>query len=262
VLTPVQLAVERGWPIILLQRNKKPVKRNGKTWITTDPGEIERHEGNWGVTAANVAIIDFDKPYFDEMTDALGMLPPTVRTGSGKLHSYVAPVDGLPRYYFWRGEKVGEIARLPSEYVVCPPSIHPDRGRRYEWIVEPERELYELPVGWRDYLLNGAGANVPPPASQLDRPWFGPSADELLARALKQPGARKRRQGVKFQCPGCRAEGHDRSRDNAFIRLDGRWGCAVNDAHRRAIGEALGVKPAPSLRRLTGLRGLSRLRGL
>ena len=80
-----------------------------------------------------------------------------------------------------------------------------------------------------------------------DLPWDGPPAEELLRRALLQPGARRRRIGVKFACPACReicpncGERHDKDGDSALVRTDGRFGCAVNAGHRRAIAIALGV---------------------
>jgi len=65
-----------------------------------------------------------------------------------------------------------------------------------------------------------------------------------LVRALAQPGARFRRHSgqIKFQCPGCAAEGHDRHRDNgAYFVNSGRWGCALARSHWRPIGELLGA---------------------
>jgi hypothetical protein len=69
---------------------------------------------------------------------------------------------------------------------------------------------------------------------------------ELEATALRQPGAIHRDTGIKFQCPECRAEGHDTHRDNARLARDGTWGCAVapkgsplGSAHWRAIRDAL-----------------------
>ncbi|MGH7393760.1 MAG: hypothetical protein ACREM3_30535, partial [Candidatus Rokuibacteriota bacterium] len=65
--------------------------------------------------------------------------------------------------------------------------------------------------------------------------------DRRRAAALQQPGARERGDDVKFQCPQCRAEGHDQHKDNARVFANGKWGCAVDRAHFRAIGEVLGV---------------------
>jgi hypothetical protein len=68
--------------------------------------------------------------------------------------------------------------------------------------------------------------------------------ETLRAAALAQPGAVERQSGnIKFQCPQCRAEGHDHHQDNAGLFPDGKWGCAfTNDrAHWEAIGQVLGA---------------------
>lgn len=74
-----------------------------------------------------------------------------------------------------------------------------------------------------------------------------PLAD-LEPAALQQPGAVRRDGMIKFQCPDCRAEGHDAHQDNAGYFLDSRqFGCAVGGkAHWRGIGKALGVSPRPA----------------
>jgi hypothetical protein len=88
----------------------------------------------------------------------------------------------------------------------------------------------------RDYIKPSTLGHPAP------EPWSGPEPEELLHRALLQPGAKRRGRGIKFQCPGCRKEGHDRHRDNATVWNDGRWGCALDPSHRSAIGEALGAR--------------------
>ena len=65
--------------------------------------------------------------------------------------------------------------------------------------------------------------------------------ERLEAVALQQPGAVRRHHGVKFQCHGCAAEGHDQHQDNACFFTTGQWGCALSKAHWRAIGEQLGA---------------------
>ena len=65
--------------------------------------------------------------------------------------------------------------------------------------------------------------------------------ERLHEAALRQPGATRRAFGIKFQCAGCVDEGHDQHRDNACVFEDGTYGCAVNPAHREAIGRALGA---------------------
>src|SRR5690242_9468712 len=78
----------------------------------------------------------------------------------------------------------------------------------------------------------------------------GDRRPHLLDAALLQPGARHRASGlVKFQCPECRAEGHDAHQDNAALFThDGSWGCAYatkdcpdGRRHWDAIGVALGA---------------------
>jgi hypothetical protein len=71
----------------------------------------------------------------------------------------------------------------------------------------------------------------------------------LIEAALRQPGAVERASGIiKFQCPGCVAEGHDAHRDNAGLFVaEGTWGCAfakdtpAGRAHWDAIGRVLGA---------------------
>jgi hypothetical protein len=248
---------------VILLRGKLPVSRAGRHYITTDPREIEQHRGNVGVMAGRFVGLDFDNPeVMAEMMTALGPLTPTVQTGSGKYHCYLAKPDvDLPRYFFWKEKRGGEIARLESEYLVAPPSIHPETGRPYRWLVDPRESFPALPARWREHLLTNARVTLR--SSLGDRPafipegdtsgaefevttWDGPPAEELVARALQQPGARRRHFGIKFQCPGCRAEGHDKHEDNATVFNDGRWGCAYDSNHSRAISEVLGViAPSP-----------------
>jgi hypothetical protein len=69
-------------------------------------------------------------------------------------------------------------------------------------------------------------------------------ADTLVEAAQRQPGAVERTIAWKFQCAGCRDEGHDHHQDNAVLfRETGKWACAVaiDGRHNRAIGEALGA---------------------
>jgi hypothetical protein len=247
-----------GWQVVLLgSRSKRPI---GQTWtITRDVDVIRRHVargGNIGLVCgpeSGVVVPDGDD--LDRMRDmfaTLGALAIWVETGSRKIHCYARWEPGLPAKLMWQGRKVGELQRggigadgqLVLQHVVLPPSIHPDTGRAYRWLVDPCSPLPTLPDAWRTHLLD---ASVVTPAAVDEDAWDGPMAEELLRRAMLQPGARRRRVGVKFACPACRAicpdcgERHDKDGDNALVRNDGRFGCAVNVEHRRAIAEALGV---------------------
>lgn len=245
---------EHKWHIVLLgERSKKPI---GEHWqIVTTGYDLVNHcmhqNGNIGLVCGEVsrtAVLDFDRPgALAEMAADLGPLQPWVETMKG-VHCYVKWEDGLPASIRWKDQIVGQIQRGPAlQHVVLPPSIHPDTGRAYRWLVDPSEPLPELPAKWREYLKED---EFPPWVKFVDREeagipepeeWHGPPPEELTRRALMQPGARQRRFGVKFQCPGCRDEGHDKHMDNAVVHNDGHWGCALNPDHSAAIGEALGV---------------------
>ena len=245
--------VAHEWSVVLLQpRSKRP---KGATWeITKLPSVITRHwkvnRGNIGLVCgpdSEVMVLDFDNILVaTDMFRELGPLDaPWVKTGSGKPHFYCRWEDGLPAKMDWQGQRVGEIQRGPAlQHVVMPPSVHPDTGEHYSWLVDPQGVLPVLPDTWRDYLKSEAVPDHIPLGNREGHPeedWTGPPPNELLRRALAQPGGRTRRNGIKFQCPGCRKEGHDRSLDNALVGLDGRWGCAVDPRHKKDIGEVLGV---------------------
>jgi Bifunctional DNA primase/polymerase, N-terminal len=252
-MTPLDLTLAavlaHDWRVVLLQpRAKKPA---GTHWtVTTDLDVIRRHVevgGNIGLVCgpdSGVAVFDPDLPAeFDALEHDLGPLVRTVRTGSGNVHCYVRYEPDLPASLRYQGTIIGQIQRGPGQQqVVLPPSIHPTTGRAYAWLVDPRDPLPTLPEGWREYLR--ARPEAPTAAASPDA-WDGPPAEELLRRAMQQPGASRRSTGVKFQCPGCCAEGHDEHKDNAFVRLDGRFGCAYDADHladhRRAIADALDV---------------------
>ena len=256
-----------GWRAILLRpQSKRPLSRQAHWQVTTEIQVIEDHVrtgGNVGLIGHHLTIVDFDVPEaMTEMFEELGPLPITVRTGSGKYHSYLVGDESLPAKIRWPslgGTIVGEIQRHPGQYVVCPPSVHPDTGERYVWASDPREELSSLPSAWREHLTRDQGNQGAVPAhvtegdtrgQPADAPWQGPSPDELIRRALRQPNAVRRVAGVKFQCPQCREEGHDKHQDNALVRNDGRWGCAFapNDPkHLQAIGQAVGTIQEPEL---------------
>jgi hypothetical protein len=261
-----------GWHVVLLAgRTKRPVP--GQPWTTTtDLGRITKHVragSNIGLDcgpSSGVAVLDFDDlEAAKEINRLLGALDVTVVTGTGKVHCYVTYEPGLPGKIRWRGRPIGDVQRGGQtdrgpvrQHVVLPPSLHPDTGRAYHWAVNPVTWTPPpLPPAWRAYLLNV------PPEHATDcpdymreligdlrgvapaEPWTGPTAEELIKRALKQVGAVRRSNGsVKMQCPQCAVEGHDRHRDNATVFADGRWGCAHapgDREHRLAIGRVLGA---------------------
>ena len=241
----------RPWQYVLIgPRRKYPVTEH---WtVTRDEARLVEHVtdgGNLGLVCheqTGIAVLDCDHvDLWREMVDELGEPgKPWVRTGSGKFHCYVAWQRGLPAKLVWNEVKVGEIQRGPGQQqVVVPPSLHPDTGQRYEWLVDPAtQKLKPLPPLWHAYLYE---PEVYEPEHDARRNGPSPDVQRYLDAALRQPGAKRRGSGVKFQCAGCLAEGHDHHRDNAVVWASGRWGCAVGGrAHNAAIARQLGVTSA------------------
>jgi hypothetical protein len=151
----------RGWRVVLLGQRAKKV--HTKHWeITTDVDRVARHlltGGNLGLMCNQmngVAVLDADDLLgWADMVDSLGQPAAAwVETGRGRLHYYVQWEPDLPAKLEWRGQVIGEIQRGPGQQqVVIPPSIHPDTGRRYRWIVDSVTQpLCPLPGEWRAYL--------------------------------------------------------------------------------------------------------------
>jgi len=231
--------------ILLAPKLKRPPERQFPT--TADLSEILEHldqGGNIGILGGPIAILDFDDmSLLTEMYMKLGPLQLTVLSARGGRHCYVR-TQGLPARIKWKSQLVGEIQRGEKQYVVAPPSIFDDKP--YKWLQEdPERPIPELPERWRQYLLEEMTPEVPEEFRKFigegmpQESWQGPDAETLIRRALDQPGAVRRQHGVKFQCPGCAAEGHDRHRDNATVFNDGRWGCAYDPNHKRQIAQVI-----------------------
>jgi len=157
----------RGWRIVLLGRRAKKVYT--KRWdITRDFARVAHHlrtGSNVGLICDpdnGVAALDPDSllPWAD-MIDTLGQPAAAwTLTGRGRLHYFVAWEPDLPAKLTWRGEVIGEVQRGPTkpgmaalQQVVIPPSIHPDTGHRYRWLVDPVSQPVEsLPGDWRAYL--------------------------------------------------------------------------------------------------------------
>jgi Bifunctional DNA primase/polymerase, N-terminal len=254
-----------GWKIVLLlPRSKRPT---GTHWhMTSDPDTVCRHVvsgGNVGLvtgdrdTGSDLIVFDIDRPdLLREMETVLGPLGrPWVMTGSGRLHFYFQWEPNLPAKIIWKGETVGEIQRGGSrdapllQQVVLPPSIHPVSGEPYKWLHGSDvmtHELPEIPPRWIAHLSRRPD---PRPTGEPSPTRSEPLNDSAavhhrIEAAMQMPGAKRRARFIKFRCPRCRAEGRDRSEDNAGVNLvTGTFGCAraQDRSHWESIRAALDV---------------------
>jgi hypothetical protein len=126
------------------RQGKHPRLKHGHQDATTDPATVQGWWRRWpgaNVGAAtghlfDVWDIDLPEPAAGELITELlgGVMAPTVRTGSGGTHVFVAPTGSGNRSKFlpgcdWRGA---------GGYVVLPPSRHLS-GQTYQWLITPRR---------------------------------------------------------------------------------------------------------------------------
>jgi hypothetical protein len=176
-------ALRYGWQFVLCKAQGSPKAKD--PWTPEGHHEYRDLDGarqhfargfNVGLVGRNLTVLDWD----DGKTrlvlfEALGPLPLTVETGSGKFHTYVASDPSLPGT-IWSpsGTAAGQVRRLPTEYVVCPPSVHPN-GKPYRCLLGGI-DLAPLPELWRRYLLaaqpahdRGEGFTPPDSISEGER---------------------------------------------------------------------------------------------
>jgi hypothetical protein len=121
---------------------------------------------NIGVKCENLLVLDLDSNAelngprdVRNIADEVGPLPgsPLARTGSGGWHLLFArpeiDIVGAKRIK-WRGEKTGIDVQVGSQYIVAPPSVHPN-GISYKWHTPPcpVDELPALPDPWIERVL-------------------------------------------------------------------------------------------------------------
>ncbi|MFC6015526.1 bifunctional DNA primase/polymerase [Plantactinospora solaniradicis] len=190
LLAPALRYAERGWPVFMLARSKRPVANclpcrdaddhhapaacacltcHGFYAATTDPeqvaaivaavpgGQLALRTG----VASGVVVVDVDPRHGgdDSMTALIGarLLPPTLHvvTGSGGRHLYYRhpgpPVVSRPM-----PDRPGIDIKADGGYVVLPPSVHPRTGRPYRWV--PGRPVEEMPPALVE------ACDPPPPA--------------------------------------------------------------------------------------------------
>lgn len=156
--------ITRGWSLVPLN-GKKPTLTDWTNLPKTTEAEAEsygRNGNNIGIRTgaiSGIAVIDIDPRHGGEL--ALLDLPrtPCVQTGFGGFHYYLRyPKDGLRN-------SVGKLApgvdvRADGGQCAAPPSIHPDTGKPYYWIIGPEDcPLAEFPPALLKKLKDPAPTN-------------------------------------------------------------------------------------------------------
>ena len=193
LLTAALAAAERGWPVFMLGRSKRPIANcpacrtstghdpqacrcltcHGFYAATRDPDRIRAmiatvSTGQLAVRTgapSRTIVVDVDPAHCGAHTlrnlIEAGTVTQTTRvlTGSGGLHLYYRhPGEDIPNSQGRLGIGLGPgiDVRGDGGYAVLPPSIHPRTGRRYQWATD-DHELAEMTP-----LLIAACKRTPP----------------------------------------------------------------------------------------------------
>ncbi len=122
---------------------------------------------NIGLKCDNLLVIDVDNKKgkdgskdFTRIMERVGPVPsgPISLSGNGGYHLLFqrpdADVKGSNAIK-WDGKKTGIDIQVGSQYIVVPPSIHPENGKAYAWHVPicPVDRLPALPDAWIEHVL-------------------------------------------------------------------------------------------------------------
>jgi hypothetical protein len=181
-----------GWAVLPLRGKLPAIKKDlggrGVLDATTDPGQITAwwtgHYRGCNIGArvpAPLVVIDVDPRHGGHRTLAAlvaehAPLPETLTVMSGS--------DPDSRHFYYRRPQgklsaarlgPGIDVKTSSGYVVVPPSIHPDTGRPYRWVIERH------PVAPPDWLIELLQPPAPPPRKpRHTQNYSGPSvADQF-----------------------------------------------------------------------------------
>ncbi len=176
--------IERGWPVFVLGRSKRPVANcpacrdadsghdragcacltcHGFYAATTSPARLAAMlaavpGGLLAIRtglAAGLLVVDIDPRNGGQLDKALMAPTATVATGGGGWHLYyrhpgIPTVTALP-------DRAGVDVKGEGGYVAAPPSVHPGTGRPYRWA--GRGGVAEMPPALR------AAVALPPPSA-------------------------------------------------------------------------------------------------
>jgi hypothetical protein len=190
-------------------RGKVPLTEHGCKDATTDAEQIRGWEERWpacnwalatGTASGNLLVVDVDGIWdppgdaWTEIANDCGGLPRTVTVLSGSGHSmhwYFYLPDGVNL-----GNTSGNLApgidtRCEGGYVICPPSVHPESGEPYVWVLGPsEVVIGMIPTRLLDRLLPKP-RTLPPACVRL-----AGSSDSVALRILDEECNRVAAAGV------------------------------------------------------------------
>ena len=247
---------ELGWAVLPLRGKIPAIAKeqggSGYNDATKDPDCIKwlwrNYPGaNVGIATrvSRLLVLDIDPRHggedrLSELAAKHGPLPisPSVTTGGGGRHIYLrAPrQDEITR----KANAVGGGIDLPN-YVVAPPSIHPETGKAYSWgsMSSPfQVEISEIPPwllvllkrnpGRREILIKSS-----PPG------WLG-LVYSAIVTSIEAGGGRIKSEagGVKVQCPF-----HDDIKPSLSIHPEKGWICFAGCGEGRltSLAVKLGV---------------------
>lgn len=205
--------IQRGWPVFLLGRTKRPVANcrhcptgrtdghdpttcghltcHGVYAATLDPDRFQaiREAIPGGLLAirtgqiSRLVIVDID-PRHGGAPD-LALMPPTatVRSGGGGWHLYYQHPGIRTRAKL--ADRPGVDIKGDGNYVLAPPAIHPDTHRPYRWV--GGRAVEEVAPALRAALAAPAVDPAPPVVPRPGNPAAGGAATSSLP--VRDPAA-------------------------------------------------------------------------
>jgi len=171
-----------------------PVMRGGHPWkrpaldswveYQTRQPTLEEIEGwDWsggvGITPAGLVVVDFDGEAGTILDGRPLPASWTVETGGGGLHRYYSANGQRCRngVRILKGENgAGMDTRAQGGFVVAPPTIHQDSGKRYKWLLAPGGPIRLVPAP--EWILD-AVKEPEPPQQQTPRAEFTNGGDVI-----------------------------------------------------------------------------------
>lgn len=186
----LRYASRYGWRVFPLH-GKEPAVSGGHQSATTDADQIREWWKQWPEANIGIAcdsehgpiVIDIDAPKDHEVSGfkflkklelpAEGMVTRTAISRPGRLHLYFGPmrdsitIKRMIRPFKLKDKKVAIDILGDGGYVVAPPSLHPDTGKRYVW--GEKRDLAPFPKRIFRFIEQKSIKQIAPPLPEIIR---------------------------------------------------------------------------------------------